>query len=191
MPSSPASNLAFSTGSITTALPSDLSLRAEGLYQILGNTSLATHPGIEIKVCGEDLVIPYRIHHEGDEQEYLQLNGLQSVMYSCVLTRHHDGHIRHRQLKQILSVSEPWVVPFVMQLTGEYVMEILDTCEAHLPTLNQELYGDFIKDNPKYFKALQDRMISYWDCYYRHLYKYRQDYVGFRLFEHFRTLARE
>ncbi|WP_218191463.1 hypothetical protein [Pseudomonas sp. A25(2017)] len=70
-------------------------------------------------------------------------------------------------------------------------MEILDTCEAHLPTLNQELYGDFIKDNPKYFKALQDRMISYWDCYYRHLYKYRQDYVGFRLFEHFRTLARE
>ena len=189
MPSSQASGPAISAGSITTAFPSDLTFRVGGLYQILGKTDLPTHAGIEVSICGEDLVIPYRIHHEGDEQGCLQLDGLQRVMYSCILTRHHDGHVRHRQLEQILSVPEPWVVPFVMQLTGEYVVEILDTCEAHLPTLNSELYGAFIKDNPKYFKALQDRMISYWDCYYRHRYKDRRDYVGFRLFKHFRTLA--
>ena len=190
MPSSPASNLAFRTGSITTAFPSDLTLRAEGLHPILGSSSQATHPGIEVRVGGEDLVIPYRIHHEGNEQGCLQLSGLQSVMYSCILTRHHDGNVRQRQLRQIISVPEPWVVPFVVQLTGEYVMEILDTCEAHLQALDPELYGAFIRDNPKYFKAQQDRMISYWDCYYRHLYKHRQDYVGFRLFEHFRKLAK-
>ena len=190
MPSNPASNFRMPMGSITTAFPSDLTFRAKSLYQILGNTSQATHSGIVVRVGDEDLVIPYRIHHQGDEQGCLQLDGLRRVMYSCIFTRHHDGHVRQRQLMQILPVPEPWVVPFVLQLTGEYVIEILDTCEAHLPALSPELYGAFIRDNPQYFKALQDRMISYWDCYYRHLYKNRQNYVGFRLFDHFRKLAK-
>lgn len=112
-------------------------------------------------------------------------------MYSCLLTRHHDGHIRQRQLERILSVSEPWVVPFVIQLTGEYVIEILNTCEAHLPALNPGLYGTFIRDNPRYFQMTQDRMISYWDCYYRGQYKYRSDYVGFRLFDRFREFSQQ
>lgn len=186
---SPTSNPPFPEGSVNAAFPSDLRFRAEGLHQVLGSTSLETHRGIEVRVGEDDLVIPYRIHHEGDEQACEHLVGFQSLMYSCLLTRHHDGHVRQRHLERILSVSEPWIVPFVIQLTGEYVIEILDSCEAHMAALNPDLYGTFLRDNPKYFQVTRDRMISYWDCYYRGKYKHRSDYVGFRLFDRFREFA--
>ncbi|MFW9078344.1 hypothetical protein ACOI9X_03545 [Pseudomonas sp. P2757] len=62
-------------------------------------------------------------------------------------------------------MHETWVVPFVLQLTGEYVIQILETIEAHLPVLDPVLYGRFIRDNQAYFRTTQARMISYWDCY--------------------------
>ncbi|UCP11805.1 hypothetical protein K5R88_09385 [Pseudomonas sp. MM213] len=187
------SNVAFQTsatmGSIASAFPPPLKLQTDGVGLVMGNTSFATHQGIEVKVGEDHLVIPYRIHHEGNELSGKALNGTQSIMYSCLLTRHHDGHVRQRQLERVLPVSEPWVVPFVFQLTGEYVIEILDACEAQFRMLDPMLYGTFIRDNPKYFQATRDRMISYWDCYYRWLYQRRSDYVGFRLFDRFQEFA--
>ena len=97
--------------------------------------------------------------------------------------------MRQRQLERNLPAYEPWIVPFVVQLTGEYVIELLDTCESHFSLLDPLLYGSFIRDNPKYFQATRDRMISYWDCYYRRLYKRKPDYVGFRLFDRFQDFA--
>jgi hypothetical protein len=77
----------------------------------------------------------------------------------------------------------------VVQLTGEYVIEILETVEAHLLGLDPVLCGRFIRDNPAYFQKTEARMISYWDCYYRRLYRYLSDYVGFRVFAKFRELS--
>lgn len=176
-------------GSIADAFPHPLKLQADGLGLVMGSTSFATHQGIEVKVSEDHLVIPYRIHHEGNEQAGKSLNEVQSIMYSCLLTRHHDGHVRQRQLERVLPVSEPWVVPFVFQLTGEYVIEILNTCEAHFQMLDPMLYGTFIRENQRYFQATQDRMISYWDCYYRWQYQRRSDYVGFRIFDRFQEFA--
>jgi hypothetical protein len=172
-----------------SAFPPSLKLQADGLRQVMGTTSLATHRNIEVNVGEDRLAIPYRIHHEGNEQACESLAGTQSVMYSCLLTRHHDGRVRQHQLERILPIAEPWVVPFVIQLTGEYVVEILNSCETHLHALDPVLYGAFIRDNQAYFQATQDRMISYWDCYYRTQYKRRSDYVGFRLFDRFREFA--
>ncbi len=175
--------------SITGAFPPTLKLQADGLCQVMGSTGLATHQGIAVRVGEDHLTIPYRIHHEGNEQACESLTGTQSVMYSCLLTRHHDGRVRQRQLERILPVSDPWVVPFVIQLTGEYVIEVLSTCETHVHTLEPALYGAFIRDNLTYFQKTRDRMVSYWDCYYRTQYKRRSDYVGFRLFDRFREFA--
>lgn len=58
-----------------------------------------------------------------------------------------------------------------MQLCGEYVIEIRDAIEAHWPATRQRNYGTFFRENPLFFQRTQDRMISYWDCYYRWLYK--------------------
>lgn len=167
------------------AFPSCLEQEAKALNQVmdqLRQTHAATHRLIEVRVGEEELIIPYRIYHQGYESAFAHLTETQSILYSCLLTRHHDGHVRQRQLERILSVHEPWIVPFVLQLTGEYVIQILDTVEAHLSKFDPVLYGRFIRDNHAYFQTTQARMISYWDCYYRRLYKHPSDYVGFRVF---------
>lgn len=170
------------------AFPSCLEQEAKALDQVMGQlrqARVAMHRFIEVRVGEEDLVIPYRIYHQCDEGVFVHLTETQSILYSCLLTRHHDGHVRQRHLERILSVHEPWIAPFVVQLTGEYVIEILEGVEAYLPTLDPALYGRFIRDNQAYFQTTQARMISYWDCYYRRLYKNPSDYVGFRILAKF------
>lgn len=147
------------------------------------------HRVIEVRVGEEALLIPYRIYPLGYEDAFDQLPETQSTWYSCLLTRHHDGHVRQRHLERILSVHELWVVPFVIQLTGEYVIQILQTIEAHLPSLDPALYGRFILDNQAYFQTTEARMISYWDCYYRGMYKYPSEYVGFRVLDKLRKFS--
>lgn len=146
----------------------------------------ATDRGLPVVVRGELLTIPYRIYDDPDETLLACLNETQAIVYACLLTRHHDGHVRQRQIERLVASSEPWVAPFVMQLCGEYVIEILDTVEAHLSSIDQCTYGAFFRENSLFFQRTRDRMISYWDCYYRWLYKREADYVGFRLFDRFR-----
>ena len=146
----------------------------------------ATDRGLPVVVRGELLTIPYRIYDDPDETLLACLNETQAIVYACLLTRHHDGHVRQRQIERLVASSEPWVAPFVMQLCGEYVIEILDTVEAHLSSIDQCTYGPFFRENSLFFQRTRDRMISYWDCYYRWLYKREADYVGFRLFDRFR-----
>jgi hypothetical protein len=165
------------------AFPSCLEQEAKALDQVMGQlhqARVAMHRFIEVRVGEEELVIPYRIYDQDYEGAFAHLTETQSILYSCLLTRHHDGRVRQRHLERILSVHELWVVPFVVQLTGEYVIQILETVEAHLPTLDPVHYSHFIRDNQTYFQTTQVRMVSYWDCYYRRLYKYPSDYVGFR-----------
>lgn len=78
------SNVAFPTlaanVSIATAFPPGLKLQADGLGLVMGSTNFATHQGIEVKVGEDHLVIPYRIHHEGNEQAGKSLDEAQSNM---------------------------------------------------------------------------------------------------------------
>lgn len=173
------------------AFPSCLEREAKALDQVMGRfrqARLSTDRFIQVSVGKDELFIPYRIYNQDYEGIFAHLTETQSILYSCLLTRHHDGHVRQRYLERILSVREPWVVPFVVQLMGEYVIEILETIRAHLPILDAVLYGRFIRDNQAYFQKMQARMISYWDCYYRRLYKHSSDYVGFPLFAKLREM---
>lgn len=172
------------------AFPSCLEQEAKALDQVMGQldqTRVAMHRFIEVRVGEEELVIPYRIYDQGYEGVFAHLTETQSILYSCLLTRHHDGHVRQRYLERILSVREPWVVPFVVQLMGEYVIQILETVEAHLQMLDQALYGRFIRDNQAYFQTTEARMISYWNCYYKRICKHPFEYVGIRVFAKFRA----
>lgn len=148
--------------------------------------STATHVGSPVVVRGETLEVPYRIHHHGDDRLFSRLNEVQAAIYACVLTRHHDGHVRQRHLKPLVASPDPWIAPFVVQLCGEYVVEILAVVEASLPSMDRHIYGAFLRANPIFLKRAHDRMVSYWDCYYRWQYKRKSDYVGFRIFERFR-----
>jgi hypothetical protein len=176
--------------SLTAAFPHYLRADIETLLMSIGETKYPKAHGFQIRVTGEDLVIPYRIDYKADPYLFDALSGTQRVIYACILSRHLDGHMRQRQLETILAASEAWIAPFVIRLAGEYVMEILHPIEVAFPALDHAIYANFIKDNPAFYKLMRERMISYWDCYYRWLYKNKNDYVGFRLFSHFDAIAK-
>jgi hypothetical protein len=92
------------------AFPSCLEQEAKALDQVMGQldqTRVAMHRFIEVRVDGEELAIPYRIYDQGYEGTFAHLTEIQSILYSCLLTRHHDGRVRQRYLERILSVHEP------------------------------------------------------------------------------------
>ncbi|WP_244140477.1 hypothetical protein [Burkholderia sp. BCC1047] len=179
-----AANIA-QTGRLGTAFPAELRSDVTVVTDLI-RPSAASHPGSSVIVRGESLNIPYRIHHDCDDTLFARLNEVQAAIYACVLTRHLDGHVRQRHIERLVTSSEPWIAPFVVHLSGEYVIEILATIEANLPFMDQSVYGAFFRDNPAFLSRTHDRMISYWDCYYRWRYKRTLDYVGFRIFERFR-----
>ncbi|MEW2522947.1 hypothetical protein [Actinacidiphila alni] len=89
------------------------------------------------------------------------------------------------------------MVPFVVQLAGEYVLEILEAIGRGLPQLavpgsaQRRLYGEFVARNPACFARTERRVVSYWSCYYRWKYEMFEAYPGCVLLEAFRDAVVE
>ena len=132
----------------------------------------------------EALIIPYRVYYDRKAISFGSLTSLQQVVLGCVLTRHHDGFVRGESLGRIISRKESWIPPFVIQLVGEYVVEILEAIHNNLSSLDSTVYAAFLNDNISFWETTKQRVVSYWDCYYRRTWKHREDYVGFRIIEH-------
>lgn len=47
--------------------------------------------------------------------------------------------------------------------------------------------GAFVRANPDFIRLTRARVISYWNCYFRHIP--RQDYVGLRLMDRIEAAA--
>ncbi|MFI8943276.1 hypothetical protein [Streptomyces syringium] len=103
--------------------------------------------------------------------------------------------VRQRHLEKVVGSTDPWVVPFVVQLVGEYVLEILVVICDELRDLTTPgtrghlAYGQFIVDNPAFFARTQRRVVSYWSCYYRGTYASFQGYPGCTLLDLLRSAA--
>ncbi|MDQ0193246.1 hypothetical protein J2T20_001595 [Paenibacillus wynnii] len=140
----------------------------------------------EVTLNNELLSIPYRIYFEEPSTEQMsQLSSEQVDILNCFFTRHYNGYIRERKLKEIILVDRPLVVPFVIQLAGEYVYEIQEIIYEHLNYLNIDNYLNFISENPTYYQKTRARMISYWNCNYRNQYKDLRHYKGLEIFKYF------
>lgn len=188
-----------------------ISIRADA--QVAVNAlELAAHPPIgrfEVRTDGEGVTIPYRIYNpEPDFATSRSLSERQQLILRCLFTRHNSGWVRQRNLEAVIASSETWVVPFVVQLIGEYVIEILDAIRAGLSDLEapgssrRQVYAGFLAENVQFFDLTAARVTSYWACYYRMRYpKYRPesrkpdhlgpswlDYPGFELVTLLRAL---
>lgn len=167
-----------------------------------------------IRVCGDDVWLPGRLHDkvyrdhsyydDGPFQAFeaiadiRRLTPLQKQIFFCLLTRHHNGFVREAALKRIIAVDEPWVVPYVVQLASEYVYEILVIIRQNLDQFDAGLYGAFFRDNPAYFAKVKQRIISYWNAYYRwHDYTgphgqvhhlWREGYIGHDISERLKAM---
>jgi hypothetical protein len=137
-----------------------------------------TEPFI-VNVDNEELEIPYRIYY--DEPASTNLTSEETFILACYFTRHNNGHVREKHLKTIIKSHNYFTIPFVVQLLGEYVQEILQIIKDNLD--NNLLYnlGKFKTENPKFFNQTNDRVRSYWYCYHRNIPK--KDFVGFQIID--------
>jgi hypothetical protein len=143
----------------------------------------------EVQVNGETIEIPNRVYHKPALIDVSKLDSFQRHLVDCILTRHGDGHVRQQHLEKIIGSNQPWVPAYVIQLLGEYVIEILQLLEARLQHLDKSVYRNFLLTNPEFLALTEQRVISYWDCFYRT--RKRDDYAGFRVLHFFKELAAE
>jgi hypothetical protein len=108
-----------------SAFPLSLAGDGQVVSRVIPPTRLPPTQPFQVDVQGETVAIPYRLYNDepGDDARN-QLSPTQQTMLRCLYTRHHDGLVRQRHLEQVIGVWEPWVIPFVVQLVGEYVVEI-------------------------------------------------------------------
>ena len=150
------------------------------------NSDYVSEP-FSVNVLGEILHIPGRVL-PSTKPEFVGLNLQRRQIALCMLTRSSDGFGRQAALQEILHINKPCSIPFVIALIGEYVVEIIHDIYAALPDLERDVVSTFIKANPAFYKLTCDRVMSYWDCYYRRQFRC-SDYVGFKLLRQLDALA--
>jgi len=122
--------------------------------------------GYDVIVQGETVTIPRRVYYRTERLDSaIAAPGSEGMIALCLGTRHHDGFVRERCLLRLLGERQDWIVPFVVQLVGEYVAEIIARIEAALPQLDAGAYGRFLLENPRYLRTTESRVHSY---YYVH-----------------------
>jgi hypothetical protein len=145
------------------------------------------------------IAIPGRIHNpEPDPARESELTETRRTVLDCLYSRHADGRIRQRRIENVLRrPPQPWTVPFVVELAGEYVLEIVDSIRSALTeldvsgSLQQAEYGRYLAGVPRHFQRVERRVVSYWSLYYRDAYPVYADYPGGLLIESLRTAAFE
>lgn len=146
----------------------------------VGRLALSSDDLSPVIVDGEVLSRPYRVYFpEPPRHVESGLTTRQRLILATLYTRHHDGHVRERRLRQAILSADKWVVPFVVQLLGEYVIEIAQAIED-LGVLDPDVYGAFVSDNEVFVERICARIVSYWNAYYRRHIPDLTEYVFYR-----------
>ncbi|GAB2875263.1 hypothetical protein [Hymenobacter ruber] len=138
------------------------------------------HPfSLTIQLDNELLVSPYRLYfNEPDTEMENKLSELQKTILNCIYLRHHNGYLRQRRLEKLVDKNEDWVMPFKLQLLGEYVFEILEVLDKQINDKSIASYKKLVSENPRYWQQTESRMISYWNEYYRWKFPKIRKYLG-------------
>jgi hypothetical protein len=169
---------------VLQAFPATLEREASRVASVLPPAAYGPLGSFDALVDGQRLTIPYRIYNDEPSAQDVGSLGDARVVAACLYTRHADGLVRQRHLRSIIHDLSPWVLPFVVQLVGEYVVEIVQDIAQGLDDVGsagspqQRAYGSFLVENPELLRKTHARVVSYWNCCYRHRYPNLQDYPG-------------
>ena len=143
------------------------------------NTHTARFPFIISE--NEQITVPYRLLlKDACESE---LSPTQKTIMHCIYSRSTDGYIREQHVNSLLQTDFPnWVFPYILKLSDEYVVEILEDIYCGLKDKNNSPLKDFCQINGTYFRYSHARMISYWNCFYRDQCYHYSDYIGKKLY---------
>lgn len=183
----------FATLDLSLAFPTALRPLAAALTApACWHPAVHGHHRYQVMLDGEVLTIPSRIYVEAD---LLWANSGRSALersIACSLgTRHHNGYVREACLTRLLAAPQPWMAPFIVQLVGEYVDEIVQGIETALPTFAPGMraaLAAFVRDNPRYLDKTESRSISYRPFHHN---VYCADYAGKRVVAWLRALGRD
>ena len=139
----------------------------------------------KVQVQSEPLSAPYRVYYDPHHLRELIQNssGDERTLALCLGTRHWDGFVREKCVRELVGVDRPWVAPFTVHLIGEYVVEIAQVIATALGEVNKVAYGEFVRENPRFMATIRRRVTSYWSCYYRAQFPKLDAYPGFRVLQ--------
>jgi hypothetical protein len=146
--------------------------------------------GFLVSVDGEALRIPYRVYYRPEllRRRLDHAQGTEKLILACLGTRHHDGYLRQECLRVLLGGEASWLTPYMLQLAGEYVLEIVQDVADGIASRDPSALAAFARENPGYLATLARRITSYWSAYHRHLYPNRHAYPGARVLACLRQL---
>lgn len=184
------------TETLARAFPSSL---RPSLTGVLGELPETAYPPVgsitssnsrdwpPLTLHGDRVVIPQRIYNSVPVSDLAPQSSVAGLAIDCLYTRHHDGFVRQEALRRVLTgPPHPWTVPFVLQLLGEYVIEICDDIELFAKTRFAAHLGwrthvrAFADENPEFMMLTKERATSYWQCYHRGAHLNRSTYPGLR-----------
>ena len=138
---------------------------------------LIHHTEFTVVYKGESLSIPYRLYFNEPANEIDHLSPAQQAILHCIYLRHHNGFVRQKHLENLKFKFQDFIVPHTLQLLGEYVPEIIECLHAQLDDMTLPVYSSYVLENPLYWRKIQKRMVSYWNCYHRRAFKLK-GYIG-------------
>lgn len=69
----------------------------------------------------------------------LEKNNIQKEILYCIYTRSCNGYIREKYLKELLKLDfDYWAIPFIVKLSDEYIVEILEVIYDKLKIRNND-----------------------------------------------------
>ncbi len=127
---------------------------------------------------------PYRIYYNDNSDEFIySLNEQQKMIVHCIYSRSCDGFVRQKHINSLLLMDyEDWSIPYIVKICDEYVLEILEMTYEILKDQDTERIKKFCLQNNVSFCKSYNRMISYWNEYYRYKNNNIQQYIGRKLF---------
>lgn len=141
-----------------------------------------------LDIDGRNVYIPERLHFHSTEK-ILGEHSHASLAARCLLTRSTDGYLRQRALKSILRSQEIWIIPFIILLLGDYVVEIVNEILPALPEFDRFTYANFVRQNRPAMRVLRAKATSYWSTYYRKEYPNPSSYPGLLALRQLETWA--
>mgnify|MGYP005606914777 FL=1 len=127
---------------------------------------------------------PYRTYYIDISDEVKEnLSQRQKMILHCIYSRSCDGFVRQKHIYSLLQMNyEDWAIPYIVKICDEYVVEILEMTYDILKEQDTERIKRFCLENIVPFCKSYNRMISYWNEFYRYKYTNFQKYIGRKLF---------
>jgi hypothetical protein len=71
------------------------------------------------------------------------------------------------------------VAPFIIQLLGEYVIEVVERAAAVVEEASSPAFALFVQENPSFLDLTIARATSSWNAYYRQRFRRREECPAF------------